>query len=174
MPADFYVPSADKPLRQCEIVSDLKQLTPIPGAGWSDAPDIEIIDHPFAIVLSQDCDLEQDYQARFSEPPDLRFQIPSILFCQASLATQKREEPKIGNIWKQLTQNNLERFQYLAEVLVAEDARGAGFGPLVIDFRKYFSLPTADAYRQFELGATRRTVLKSPYLEQVSTRFAYY
>lgn len=174
MAGDFYAASANTPLRQCEIVCDLKQVVPTPAAAWAEQPDIEVIDHPFAVVLSQDCDLEQDFEARFTDNPELRLQIPSVLFCEAFLAVDKRQEPKMGDIWKQLTQNKLERFQYLAAVQPSEDATKKGFGPLVIDFKRYFCLPTPDVYKQFERGAAHRTLLSSPYLEQLSTRFCYY
>jgi hypothetical protein len=44
-----------------------------------------------------------------------------------------------------------------------------------IDFKRYFTIPADETYRRVELGeAQRRCVLQSPYLEHLSSRFAYY
>ncbi|MBZ5706491.1 MAG: hypothetical protein LAN63_14160 [Acidobacteriia bacterium] len=173
---DVYAPStAAGPLRQCEVISDLRQLVPIPGAAWSnESPQAEIIRHPFAVVFSQDCDLTQDFTTRFSADPDHKLMLDSVLLCEAFSATAYRQEPKMGNIWKQLTQNNLERYHYLSKIKPAEDAIGEGADSLVLDFKRHFTVPTADIYEQLKLGTRRRSIIQCHYLEHLSTRFFQY
>jgi len=45
---------------------------------------------------------------------------------------------------------------------------------LGIDFKRYFTLPTAEVYYQIQRQAARRCCLRSPYLEHLSTRFHAY
>ena len=113
---DVYVASTHPgPLRQCEIVTDLRQVLPTPGAGWStEAPRVEIVKHPVAVVLSQDCDLTQDFVTRSSENPDPNLFLQSVVLCDVFLASEYRQRPKMSNIWKQLSQNNKERYHYLS------------------------------------------------------------
>jgi len=70
-------------------------------------------------------------------------------------------------------QNKDERYQVLQNVPLDADALGIGVVALGIDFKRYFTLPTAEVYRQLELrleNCSRRTVLLSPYLEHFSVR----
>lgn len=170
-----YAPSSGTtPLRQCEILSGVRQLAPKAGDAWSESPRFDLIGHPYAIVLSQDCDLEQDYRSRSVSPPDPRLMLPSVLLCEAVPASEEKQQPKISAIWKQVTQNNHERFHYLSRIAANEDSAGIGIESLVLDFKRYFTVPTDDLYEQCKLGAARRVFLNPNYLEHVTTRFCYY
>jgi len=163
------------PLRHCEIISNIRQIIPTPGASWSgEVPRIEIIKHPFAVILSQDCDLTQDFDARSAETPDPNLMLSSVLLCEAALASDYRQRPKMGNIWKQLRQNDLVRYHYLCKIMPAQDAAGIGIDSLVLDFKRHFTLTTADVYEQVKLGAQRRSLMQCHYLEHLNTRFFYF
>jgi hypothetical protein len=79
---------SSEPLRQGEILSgvvhrrrSLRSLLP------TVAPEIAETEHPYAILLSQDCDLENDFRYRSQANPDQVDDrsnkiLPSILFCE--------------------------------------------------------------------------------------------
>jgi hypothetical protein len=58
---------------------------------------------------------------------------------------------------------------------IACDRLQEGLPELAIDFKRYFTVPTDEVYRRIELGeARRRCLLISPYLEHLSSRYAYF
>lgn len=68
--------------------------------------------------------------------------------------------------------NGITSFQLC---LPMQTSRGEGAPELVIDFKRYFTLPTGELYRWIALGETRRRCrLRSPYMEHLSSRFAYF
>ena len=132
--------------------------------------------HEYALVLSQDCDLDLDFKARGGTISPEK-QIPFVLFCEVITAQELRSGPGGMNstIWGNVRTNKHERYQFLQKVDPAEDALGKGLPELGIDFKRYFTIPVDEVYRRIELGeAQRRCVLNSPYLEHLCIRFANY
>jgi hypothetical protein len=79
--------------------------------------------------------------------------------------------------WKRVRQNNEERFHFLQFAPAYEEALEQGLPELIIDFKRYFSLPTSEIYANFlskVKKAKRRSRLLTPYLEQLATRFYYF
>jgi hypothetical protein len=76
--------------------------------------------------------------------------------------------------WSKVKTNKDERYQFLEKVPSESDALGKGLPELGIDFKRYFCLPTDEAYYRLETDAMRRCRLRSPYLEHFSTRFSYF
>ncbi len=71
--------------------------------------------------------------------------------------------------------NKDERFQYIRAVDASCDAVREGTPGLVLDFKRYFSIPTDEVLRRLELGELkRRAYLEPPYREHLATRFCYY
>jgi hypothetical protein len=141
---------------------------------------VDDIRHPFVIVVSQSCDLEWDFEARraSSEPDKM---LPHVFLCEALTAQEVRSRRSsrgdvINNsrIWTPLKRNKDERFHFLEAVPPLEDAASEGLPELVVDFKRYFSLPTPELYWRLAEQAKRRTRLKNPYLEHFSTRFFQY
>jgi hypothetical protein len=162
-------------LRQGEIISDLDQfrldLETIGTGSLSVSP----YRHPLALVLTQDCDLEQDFKANAAvNAPDKV--VPSVFFCEVSSATEVRGAAWINStLWKPIPLNKNERYHFLQKVDASCDAQQIGLVELVIDFKRYFTIPTREVYRRIERGeAKRRCVLVSPYLEHLTSRFAYF
>lgn len=172
----LYAPSQGGPLRQGEILSDLIE-TRMVSVSKDQAPQVDLVTHPFALILSQDCDLDLDFQARNSPEavshPDDKL-LPSVLLCQATSATELRSHLSDSQIWKQITQNKNERYQYLRGVPAEMDALGTGTPDLGADFKRYFAVSTEHIYLQVQGPARRRSRLQSPYVEHLSSRFAYY
>ena len=141
--------------------------------------------HPFAIVLTQDCDLDWDYSARSriqgEDWPDDKEKaklearrIPAILLCEVYAATEIRDREDINStIWSQIKINKNERYQFFQLIPAEADLLGEGLPELTIDFKRYFTIPTDELYHYIIDGdAQRRTCLDNPYLEHISHRFA--
>lgn len=173
-------PDGRFPLRQCEILTNVQRAQLVASSiGTSEVANV-VIPAEYAIILSQDCDLAQDYDVRFVKPnPDSDRLLLSVLLTPVSTATQMFA--RIANSrqreWDRLNiaKNKNERFHFLQHVEPASDRLNEELPELVIDFKRYFTLPTDEVYRRIELGeARRRCVLVSPYMEHLSSRFAYY
>lgn len=181
----IYTPSEGGALRQGELVTGLVQIKLALELVDAETPDFQIDQeaHPFAIVLSQDCDLEQDWKARQSIigpgfGPDVLHptgaSLPAILFAEVHDAKDLRGRVGASNIWQRVRQNKDERYHFLETINSSEDATREGLPELGIDFKRYFTLPTEEVYKRLERSAQRRCRLTSPYLEHLSTRFCYY
>jgi len=145
---------------------------------------IESFVYPYAVVLSQECDLTQDSKARESsqvaggESSAIDKIVPSVLLCPAYQAEKLREGThieeafgvrvprKTNPIYSQIERNNSARFHYLS-----------GYRPLqvpecVLDFKHFFTLPTETLVRCY--GNTSHLIarLSGAYCEEVSQRFA--
>lgn len=174
-----YLPSPSAAaLRQCEILSDLYLYTLAPEsfAPGSNPPLVLPIHHPFVIILSQDCDLELDYMARTqSSPVGEDKLLPSVLFCEMTTAESLAGRNNMNStIWQKIRQNKDERYQFLEKVPAEQDAIHKGLPELGIDFKRYFTVPTAEVYARLQSQTKRRSIMYSPYLEHVSTRFCYF
>ncbi len=135
-------------------------------------PIVERVVYEYAVVVSQACDLTQQFKSHANEPPAL----PEILFCQVATAESLRATPNlVTEMWKRIKINKDERYQFLENIPPELDACGTGLPEFGIDFKKYFTIPTEEVYRRIELGHTkRRSVLCSPYCEHLSSRFSYF
>jgi hypothetical protein len=139
-------------------------------------PELEHYEHPWAIIMSQDCDLDWDYQSRQPGATTSK-KIPSVLFCEAIQAVvlrQGREEKINSERWARIRQNNDERYHFLQGVTNQEDRLAQGLPELAVDFKRYFTIPTDEMYHRLRLGAERRCRLQSPYLEHLCIRFRNY
>jgi hypothetical protein len=177
MPREFYdTPGQKDRLYQGEIVSNLVQgCLDVTMLGTRGRPRVDLITHPYAMVVTQDCDLESDFMLRTAQ----RYSgsaLRSVLLCEVSLAEELRNAQEMkSNIWQRVRANKDERYQYLRAIGSHLDALGEGVPDLAIDFKRYFTIPTDEFYRRLELGEVRRRAyLISPWKEHLSTRFFYY
>lgn len=175
-----YAPSLwDKltPLRQGEILTDLVQLQIAPDSLPDEASPVILRKvHPYALVLTQDCDLEQDFRAREKRPVSDKL-LPSILFCEVATAEELfgRVKPLGSKAWERIRINKDERYHFLQKVEPVDDVRGQGLPELGVDFKRYFTIAPEEVYwRVQQRHCRRRCVLQSPYLEHLSSRFAYF
>jgi len=137
---------------------------------------------PYAIVLTQDCDLEWDYEKRDSNPnkkldtnDDKVLQ--SILICPAYIAEQFRAGDHLkglglvmekwgSNLWRHIVSNQNERFHYLEEDIENKMPN------LVVDFKHYYTVPADDIYNITE---NKYEISISPlFREDISRRFSNY
>ena len=163
-------------LHQGEIVSNLTQARlSLSSIGQKARPKVDRVEHPYAVVVTQDCDLEADYMVRSGQRTS-GSPVPSVLFCEVATAEELRTGSEIkSDIWRRLRGNKDERYHYLRGVGPENDARGEGTLDLAIDFKRFFTVPTDEVYRRLELNELqRRACLTTPYREHLSTRFFYY
>lgn len=163
-------------LRQGEILSDIAQLRFDTATLGTAASSGEPMYHPYAVLISQDCDLEQDFTVRQKQiVSDKR--LPNVLFCEVATAEELFGRVKTlgSKLWDRIRINKDERYHFLQAVDGSCDARQIGLPEMGIDFKRYFTIPTDEIYKRIEIGeAKRRCVLVSPYLEHLSSRFAYF
>ena len=166
----YAITQLERELRQCEIVTGLVQ-----SIYRSETRDAEEIQHPYAIILAQDCDLLRDYDCGISQKPRplngvLVYEMHPEHVIKQNIAQGK--EPL-----KRLVQNKDERYQYFEAVPAGLDLCGEGVPSLVVDFRRYFTIPADEIYRQLLCSppiARRRCRVEMPYREHVLCRAAFY
>ena len=169
-------PHDDSPLRQCEIVSGLKRARlAIESVGNDEEPVVDYEVHEYAILMTQDCDLDLDHKAR-RDQVKLDKIVPDILLCQALPADEMRGEQGINSdIWRRITRHAHERYQVLPEITPDKDLLGSGAPRLGLDFKRIFTIPADEIYRRIALDQVRRRCfLKSPYREHLIHRFTHF
>lgn len=142
---------------------------------------IDIRTHPYAIVLSPDCDLDWDFKSRFNEggtPNALETfygkELPTILLCEVVEARSLRDTRNDLNAkaWAVVKKNKNERYHFFSIIQPEHDLHDEGLPELAIDFKRYFTIPTAELYWQAESGECKRhTWLSCSYLEHLGHRF---
>jgi hypothetical protein len=181
----FYLPSlSGGPLRQAEILSGVREFhVTLESLENLEQAENDVIEHELAIILTQDCDLEHDFQRREGvvasggaiDRLDDKL-LPCVLLCE--VAAWKTIDDAIrsqgSTIRERFRKNLLERYQYLRDVASGEDATRVGLGAMGVDFKRYFAIPTAELYAQLNTGCVRRCRLGAQYLEHFSNRFSYH
>ena len=169
-------------LRQGEILSNVVhlQIDPeqIKSVDADSVYDFDPVKHPFAIVVSQDCDLEQDFNYRFGNVGNQRNELPTVLLCQAEEVDEFVKSEMYRSLFTSRTftgnfkNNNEFRYHFIQEIPAQFCAMDRRLPELGIDFKRYFSMPTAELYHRIKLYHTRRmSVLESPYRDHFSQRF---
>lgn len=147
---------------------------------------------PYAVALSQECDLDQDHKRRelirasassgepgSGEALDYGSMVLSVLVCPAYLAESFKEgshlrslnwkiKVKGGALWTQIKANQHARYHYLAacpDLQVPE---------AVVDFKHFFTLPTELIYSKYNRSLYYIARLTVPFREDLSHRFAFF
>jgi hypothetical protein len=156
-----------KELRQSEIITNLSQFTFEPQNHGA----IEE-KYSYSIILTQDCDLLRDFEAVRDQKSLV---LNGVLIYPLEPADDAKPRMR-GISWQPVTQNINERFHFFAEVPPDRDFLAEGLPALIMDFRRYFTMPASEIYRQCELsdGARRRCRLDVPYREHLQARAAFY
>jgi hypothetical protein len=172
----IYSLSENGKLRQGEIITNLMQIKLNVNSLRAGELKGDAVVHTYTIVITQDCDCEQDFKCREKEIISDKL-LPTILFCEIATAEQlKGNTTNLGSkFWKEIIQNKSERYHFLEKVPLEDDAQGEGLPELGLDFKRYFTIPTDEVYYRIETGeAKRRCRLISPYMEHLSARFSYF
>lgn len=163
--------------RQGDILANVRTFS-LDNFAEGGTPEGTVYEYSNSIIVTQDCDLEQDYTARFPEanqsvsPDKLLFGITLCGAYPEDVLKAGKHRPRAKEFgrkeWKPVIQNLDPRYQYLGYVPPAG-------GRLVVDFKDYFMVPSAFLYNEMEAGrVTRICEMKSPWKEHLLQRFAWY
>jgi len=161
--------------RDIEITSALKTI----GSDGQDEFEFEAITYNYAVVLTQECDLEQDHKNRKEVGDKHDKFIPSILLAPAYLAERLREgvhledlELKMEKIsskpWTTLKQNKNARYHFLPKNI------DFSVPDLVIDFKHYFTILRDHLYEILKEDEYYIASLADLFREDLSHRFTNY
>src|SRR5688572_30162624 len=104
----------EESLRQGEILTGLIQLRVRFSSIDQSDPVLDTIIHPYAVVITEDCDLAQDYAARSKDNLLSDKILPAILFCEATTAVALKDRESIdARIWNRAKINKDERYHFL-------------------------------------------------------------
>ena len=171
-----YVLHAHKRLCQGDVLRDVALLE----ATADENGDLDSTERflPYVIVLTQDCDLEQDEQARSApqKPNDDKF-LQSVLLCPAYQSLKVRHGTHLEQLnlkmhsfnsanWNLLKQNNMHRYHFLPEEAALQ------LPEAVLDFKQYFTSPREFFCARYK---THYVATLGPlFREALSQRFAQY
>lgn len=181
-----YEPANDGPIRQAELLTSIAEFQAVPDTdGDPTAVATRKVEHPLTIVLSQDCDLEQDFHVRHpaEQPaPDREVveasptALTHILLCDAHEESElkKRLPDGLGSKdFRRIAGNQNERYHRIDGAEIRDT--GVSIEPLFLDFRRHFSIPCPAIYEQFSSGTAGRTArLPAYYLHDLNHRFYSY
>lgn len=141
---------------------------------------------PYILVLTQDCDLDQDYRCLLSEEDKKDKELESILVCPmfhsndllagTHVQIYKDGKPtikKMATIWwdlkKSLLKNKLERYHFIKgysenDNIIIPD--------LIIDFKFFITIPRNEIYSRYEENYV--CSIWELFRENLSRRFANY
>lgn len=186
----FSISPLEGVFRQGEIISNVIQVHLRTDSLGADSVEVDLEEkvHPYALVLTQDCDLDWDFKARrapveSSQGHEERLRgenrrqaklVPNILLCELTTADSLRPRLAGGDVLRRIRDNQDERYHFFPAATATDDCTGEGLPELIADFKRLFSIPTDELYLRLTLGMRRRVLLQSPYLQDLSSRFGYY
>lgn len=138
---------------------------------------LEVFNFPYIVVLTQDCDLEQDFDNRTkTQREDQDKCINSILICPAYLLATFRAGTHLQEANIKMRRINSEQ---LSKIKSHQDTRyhylhedkQYQVPELVIDFKHYHTIPRESLY---EMKGQYLTTINEIFREHLSQRFANY
>lgn len=168
-------------LRQGEIVGEVWEHRPTLAAGQSvegAVGQIQSSHHARMMVMTQDCDLAQDYTVRSKKgsiPDGLADEsdpgvLPHILLCDVFAEGEIKLSVAGIEAWRRIKQNQNERYHALqaGQIKGTQDS----LPELFLDFKKTFGFPTNRLYQGLSKGAVSRVAVVPPiFLHDLLHRF---
>lgn len=172
--AIYLASDKDSSLRQGEIVTGVIQYTPVIDEMTKEFQELSFtpVIYSYAIVITQDCDLDWDYKARRMNDNPAKL-LNSIILCEIATAESIRSADGMNRKeWDLVVAHRHERYYFFEKIPSESEVEQEGLPELTGDFKRVFGMDVATLYRQIELGIVkRRAVLASPYLEHFSRRY---
>lgn len=173
----YQASDSNSPLRQGEILTGVIQYNPdskmLEESQQSGNLTFIPISHPYAIVITQDCDLDWDYKARHDNSMSSAKLLNSITLCEIAKASEIRDKDGVNRKeWELVSSHRHERYYFFEKILPEFELQEEGLPELTADFKRVFCLDSDTLYRSIEVGfVKRRSILVSPYLEHFSGRY---
>jgi hypothetical protein len=186
VPFQYLGPPTDGRLVQGEILGAVWEFVPVQApVAVPEETDIRVrsVYHERMIVLTQDCDLINDFKLRSPDEESLEDlnevegnirSVPSVLLCDLTEDLGERLKGS-GTSWKRVEGNQDERYHKLPEAQIGADWAGGYLPALYLDFRKTVSLPTPFLYEALRVAGIARVAITPPiYLHDLIHRFHGY
>lgn len=184
---NFYIidsrPSLGDIYRNVEYVENISEETVTEGNEEVRILEIKKIIFPYVVILTQDCDLAQDYKFRFDRGKSGDKILLSVLVAPIYNAEdvfegkhlskirdrlmqtiKVKKGKKLTTVGKHLVHNETPRYHYL------EFPKEVPIVPSIIDFKHYFSLDVEQLYEIREQNFVCK--ISELYREDISQRFA--
>jgi hypothetical protein len=167
---EIFTPVTNGALHQGELLSDIMQPSTDDGKTFVE------IKHSFCLLLSQECDLDWDFNAHRGAEANSNKLLKNVILCSAyEVANIRQAHDLNSNLFRPIQQNKSERYQYLEACAAEFDSQSVGVPALVCDFKYYFTLSRDHLYHQVQADPRkRRSRLNGPYVDHLSDRFANY
>jgi hypothetical protein len=172
-------------LRQGEVLYNVwehRPLAPAVDIQPETTVPVQSLLHSIVVVMTADCDLEQDYRARnpASAPASMRekfaatpgrYYIPYVLLCECYDEDRRRAElPVSSRLWSDVQTNQRERYHHFKEAPVAQAT--VTVPTITLDFKRNFTVPTEELYRAIQAGGVTRAAIVPPiYVHDLMHRF---
>ena len=134
------------------------------------------IEYPLLMVMTANCDLLWDYDARKESGDEGPKIMPHILLCRLYEEAEIRNRPQINRrVWERIRDNQDERYYHLNAADIGNPAEGK-LPDLYLDFKRSLSLPTRNVYLGIENPETssrinRVAVVPPIYIHDLIHRF---
>lgn len=168
--------SRGSPGRQAEVIGPIWEhrslAAPIEIEAGAEIP-TRAVRHDLAVVMTPDCDLLWDFEARFEtddaragyspESPSidgLAVAVPHVLLCEAYAYDDARTRVKESRLFKLIEVNRDERYHHFPTALIGEG--GQSLNDLYLDFKKPLAVPTSQLYDGVRLGGVSRVAWIPP------------
>lgn len=135
------------------------------------------IEFPYVVVMTQDCDLEQDYFNRIQEKKTQDKYLHSVLVCPAYLAEQFKKGEHLTDLEIKMESWNSDRYKLIADNqnprfhFLGID-QGMHVPNLVLDFKHYYTISRDDLYSLVQTNYV--CTVNQLFREHLSQRFSQY
>jgi len=159
--------------KDVKLIQDIVQVeTPEGEPEWT----VNEVTYDYSVLLTQECDLEQDYNFRMDNKGDHDKYIPMILMVPAYLAEDLRYGSHLinygqkmqrlnSNDWGKVKHNENKRYHYLKRDM------DKNIPELVIDFKHFFTMSRDFIYNKI-MQISYEASLTILYREELSQRFS--
>ena len=132
-----------------------------------------IKNHPLVIVLSPECDLEWDYQARKDESVQDTKMMSHVLLCDLEdRAVLWQTRIVSSDHDRRVKANRDERYHFLR---TSQVDGGGCINDFYIDFKRLFALPTEYLVEEIKSPRVERCgYLSSPWVQHLTQRFTFF
>ena len=163
-------------LRLSEIIESVIEIRPDESQleSWIDTNEGRSvrIEHPLAIVLNPDCDLEWDVRARLTKTPNKNKYISHVILCDLEDEFGIRNRVSSTTMHEMIMQNGVERYHFLPKSAAGTVGQ---LGEYYIDFKKMYTIHRDFLYAMIESGRTRRIAsLEARRALHLADRFTYF
>ena len=172
-----YFKSTAERYEQGDILRDIKLIE------WAEATgdEISIAERSlqYCVLVTQDCDLEHDFDNRADSTSTTKDKyLQSLLLCPAYPGETFRTGEHLAELgfkmqainsdrWRLIKQNNVSRYHYLEKALDYQVPE------LVVDFKHYLTAPR-DVFYRSNFSSSYVATIEIVYREHLSGRFAHY